>query len=103
MQASTGDYTFDYGQMGMKKINEIPSKNWLILKRLYLWNRWTEYGVVGVFLTWGVLGGHPKIIHPLHVSLNNFVYRPSFKNLRDDFLTKWPKMSKVSLEPLDRF
>ncbi len=34
---------------------------------------------------------------PLHVSLNNFVTRPSFKNLRDKFLTKWPRISKVCL------
>ncbi len=29
-----------------------------------------------------------KIKPPLHVSLNNFVSRPSFKNLRDNLLTK---------------
>ena len=33
---------------------------------------------------------------PFHVPLNNFVTRPSFKNLRD-FLTKWPRMSIVWL------
>ena len=36
---------------------------------------------------------------PLHVSLNNSVTgtRPSFKNLRDNFLTKWPGVPKVCL------
>ena len=29
--------------MGMKKINKIRSKNWLILKWLYLWNRLTDF------------------------------------------------------------
>ncbi len=34
---------------------------------------------------------------PLHVSLNNFATRPSFKNPRDNFLTKWTMKSKVCL------
>ena len=38
-----------------------------------------------------------KIVPPLHVSLNSSVARPSFKNLSDNFLTKWPGMSKVCL------
>ncbi len=38
-----------------------------------------------------------KIRPPLHVSPNNSVARPSIKNLSDNFLTKWPKMSKVCL------
>ncbi len=38
-----------------------------------------------------------RIRPPLHVSLNNFVARPSFKNLRTVFLTKWPRMSKKCL------
>ena len=38
-----------------------------------------------------------KIRPLLQVSLNNFVIKPSFKNLRDNFLTKWPRMSKVCL------
>ncbi len=29
--------------MGMKEIYEIPGKNWLILKWLYLWNRLTDF------------------------------------------------------------
>ncbi len=48
MWAWTGGYAFDYGHMGMKKINEIPSKNWLILKWLYLCNRLTDFDA----LTW---------------------------------------------------
>ena len=31
------------------------------------------------------------------MSLNNFTTRTSLKNLRDNFLTKWPRMSKVCL------
>ena len=38
-----------------------------------------------------------KIRPPLHVSHNNSVIRPSFKNMRDNFLTKWPMMPKVCL------
>ncbi len=37
-----------------------------------------------------------KIIPPLHVSLNSSVTRQSFKNLSENFLTKWSGMSKVS-------
>ncbi len=37
-----------------------------------------------------------KIRPLLHVSLNNFVARPSVENLRVLFLTKWPRMSKVT-------
>ncbi len=37
-----------------------------------------------------------KIRPLLHISFNNYVARPSFKNLRGVFLTKWPSMSKVS-------
>ncbi len=33
-----------------------------------------------------------RIRPPLHVSFNNYVIRPSIKNLRDNFLTKWPRM-----------
>ena len=36
-----------------------------------------------------------KIRPPLHVWLNNSIARPSFKNLRDNFLTKWSRMPKV--------
>ncbi len=43
MRAWTGGHAFDYGHMRMKKINEIPSKNWLILKWLYLGNRLTDF------------------------------------------------------------
>ncbi len=34
---------------------------------------------------------------PWPVSLNNSATRPSFKNLSDNLLTKWPRMSKVYL------
>ena len=37
-----------------------------------------------------------KIRPLLHVSVNNYVARPSFKHLRG-FLTKWPRMPKVYL------
>ena len=34
---------------------------------------------------------------PMHNFLNNSIAGPSFKNLRDDLLTKWPRMSEVCL------
>ncbi len=36
-----------------------------------------------------------KIIPPWYVLLDYFTTRPSFKNLYDPFLTKWPGMLKV--------
>ncbi len=35
--------------------------------------------------------------YPMQVSLYNSVIGPSFKILRDNFLTKWPRLSEVSL------
>ncbi len=36
-----------------------------------------------------------KIRPPLYVLLDYFTTRPSFKNLYDTFLTKWPEMLKM--------
>ncbi len=52
--------------------------------------------VVGNRMTWCILRLEDtygaKIRPPLNVSLNNSVNRPSFRNMRDNFLTKWPRM-----------
>ncbi len=73
----------------------------LELLLFYLYAKTLLHKNDGSSLNTGLIESHARLrlphtlkSYPMHVSLNS-VTRPSFKNLTDNFLTKWPRMSKV--------